>query len=178
MANEPCEGSHQEITFNSVKKFKDHTLEQYVSALAQKTPTPGGGSVAALAGACGCALLGMSARYSLGKAKSKIIENRLKDIIRKTGALQKRLLALVDLDAKAYEALVRARRQSKKHQRLAQKKARAVPQEVARLAYEAMESASYLAKYGNKYLISDVAIAIDMLEASYNGALTLVKTNN
>ena len=55
--------------------------------------------------------------------------------------------------------------------------ARGVPLEVCRLSLKAVEDASLLTSKGNKYLLSDVEVALDLLVASYNAALTTVRVN-
>ena len=76
-----------------MKKYKDHTLQEYLDVLSKKTPVPGGGSAAALVAATGVALLLMVAHYSKGKSKSKSVENRIQKIIARGAALRRRLVA-------------------------------------------------------------------------------------
>ena len=157
-----------------MKKYKNHSLAQYLDVLSQKTPTPGGGSVSALAGACGAGLLSMVTNYSLGKGQPAIVERKLKSILKQAERLRKRFLELVDLDAEAYEKVVKARKGTKLQKKSAQVAARKIPMEVCRLSYQGVESALFLARYGNKYLVSDVSVATDMLLAAYNGSTALL----
>ena len=136
-----------------LKKFKNHTLKEYLDVLSKKTPVPGGGSAAALVAAAGVALLSMVASYSKGKCRTKAVENKIKKIHQQTEAMRKRLLELVDLDAKAYEKVVKARKKPASARKKALKEAGRVPLEVCRLCYKAVGLASYLAKNGNKNLI-------------------------
>jgi formiminotetrahydrofolate cyclodeaminase len=118
----------------------------------------------------------MVTNYSLGKGHPKSIEKKLKSTLRAAQKFQKRFLDLVDLDAQAYLKVVAARKGTKQQQSSAQKAAQKIPMEIQKLSYQAVELALYLARYGNKNLISDVGVATDMLLASYNGAGNLLES--
>lgn len=175
--------SHQQVWIISylkavgMKKYKNHTLQEYLKVLSQKTPTPGGGSTAALSGALGSALLCMVARYSLSRGKPKTVEQKISGVLRQCTTIQNALLDLVDLDAQAYLAVVKARKLNAKAKQAALKKARQVPLKVCRLCFQAVAVAPYLVEHGNKYLLSDVEVALDMLQAAYSGAMANVRAN-
>lgn len=155
------------------KRLKNHTLDQYLGVLAKKEPTPGGGSAAAMTAAMGAALLAMVTRYSIGKDHPVSVDNKLKRHLAKAEDLRKRLTELVDLDAQAYQQVVKARGQSAAQRRAAERAAAKVPKEVGRLCFQAVQLAPYLVEKGNKYLLSDVEIAVEMLKSAYNAALVL-----
>lgn len=159
-----------------MKKFKNFTLKEFLDTLSKKTPVPGGGSVAALCAANASALLSMAANYSLGRQKSKRVEARLKKTFEKTEVLRKRFLDLVDLDARAYMKVVKARSGTAQQKRLAKKQAAAVPEEVARLCQKAIELTPALVKDGNPHLLSDVEVAIELLFAAYKSAIITVNS--
>ena len=153
-----------------MKLLKNHTLAQYLKVLSQKTPAPGGGSAAALTAALGAALLSMAARYSIGKNSSKENDKKLEASLRESERFKKRLCTLIDLDAQAYWKVVKAPRGS-----AAKKKAlagaRKVPLEVARLCCKAVSLAPFLVRRGNKYLLSDIVAAVELLLAGYKAAM-------
>lgn len=155
------------------KLLKNHTLDQYLSALSKKEPTPGGGSAAAMTAAMGAGLLAMVTRYSIGKGHPKSVDNKLKRHLTKAEELRKRLTDLVDLDAKAYQGVVKARGKSAAVRRVADRAAAKVPKEVGQLCFKAVQLAPYLVEKGNKYLLSDVEIAVELLKSAYNSALIL-----
>ena len=66
-------------------------LSDFVEAVAPKTPTPGGGSVAAAVGAMGAALGVMSARFSGAPESEQSLD-----------AVKNQFLPLIDNDAEAY----------------------------------------------------------------------------
>src|SRR3989344_1082898 len=154
-----------------MSNFKSFTLTQYLDVLSQRTPVPGGGSAAALTAALGAALLSMVANYSLGKGKPQAIENKIQKILNKSEQLRKRFLELVDLDAEAYLKVAQAGQGDAKAKKAALKGARAVPLEVGRLCYSAVQLAPDLVKYGNRYLISDVQVAVEFLLAAFKSAM-------
>ena len=160
-----------------MKKFKDHTLEEYLNRLSAREPVPGGGSAAALTSALGAGLISMVTQYSLGKGKSAAVESRLKKIIIKIEDIRSRLLSLVDEDAEAYLSVVAARKLDKKEQRAASRKAAQVPRMICRLSCQAVELTPFIVRNGNPYLMSDVEVALELLLAGYHSALVMVKVN-
>lgn len=159
-----------------MKKFRSHTLQEYLKALSAKSPVPGGGSAAALAGALGAGLISMVASYSKGKSSSKATEKRIKETLKKSEKIRKRLLECVDLDAQAYLKVVRTRTASSRLKGAARKQAGAVPLEVCQLCYAAIQLTPFLVKKGNKHLGSDVAVAVELLLAAFQSAKVHVIT--
>ena len=160
-----------------MKKYKNHTLCEYLDALSRKTPVPGGGSAAALTAATGAALVSMVANYSKGKSQSKKVKNKIFSILKQSEQVRKRLLQLVDLDAQAYLGVVRARTQSAQKRKKALREAGKVPREVCRLCYKGIQLAPYLVEEGNPHLISDLEVAAEMFLAAFNSAHINVGVN-
>ncbi|MBF6591922.1 MAG: cyclodeaminase/cyclohydrolase family protein, partial [Ktedonobacterales bacterium] len=79
-------------------------------ALGSSAPTPGGGAAGALVGALGAALAEMVAQLTLGRPKFADVEVRVRDVVERARAARARLLALMDDDARAYEAVSAAYR--------------------------------------------------------------------
>lgn len=161
-----------------MKKYKNHTIQEYLDALSKKTPAPGGGSMAALAAAGGAALISMVANYSKGKSKSKAVEHKIKGILKASEKARKRLIELVDLDAKAYMGVVKARRGTKAAQKRAAKEAANIPKEVSRICFDLTQLTPFLVQKGNENLISDVIIAVDLLFAAFNSSRVNVEANS
>lgn len=159
-----------------MKKYKSHSLSEYLNALSDKTSVPGGGSAGALSGAMGAALIAMVGEFSLGKGKSKSIERRIISIIKQANNLKKELLELVDKDAQAYRKYRSISKDKKRDKRLALNASRKIQKDVSRLCQKAVNLTPFLVKEGNKYLISDIEVALDLLLASYRSAVTLLKT--
>ena len=161
-----------------MKKYKDHTLQDYLDVLSKKTPVPGGGSAAALVAATGVALILMVARYSKGRPKSKNVERKIQKIIAQGTALLRRLVTLIDLDAQAYLNVVKSRQAGEKAKKTALAKAASVPREVCRLCYRGVDLLPYLVEMGNHHLISDIEVAAELLLAAFNAAVINVEVNS
>ncbi len=168
-------------------RFADLSISAFVDALASPQPTPGGGTVAALAGAMGASLLMMvsglpktrgnteTERETLGKARAAIVP------------LRDRLLALADEDAEAYDRVVAAYRLAKgtdeeKRARKAavqeaMRAATEAPLETLRVIAAAVDQAKTVAQFGNPSAASDVRVALELLEAAAAGAAANVETN-
>jgi len=157
--------------------YTNQTIAAYLNQLASRSPVPGGGSAAALAGALGAALISMAASYSLSKGRSKKAEAKIKSVFQQSEKLRGRLLKLVDLDAEAYLRVVQTRQAAPKIKQAALKKAREVPLETCRLCYRAVQLAPDLVKNGNPRLLSDVKAAVEMLSAAFSSAMFNVEAN-
>jgi glutamate formiminotransferase/formiminotetrahydrofolate cyclodeaminase len=103
----------------------------FLDDLSKGTPSPGGGSAAAHAGAAGAALAAMVARLTVGKKKYAAVEARMWQIIEQADALRAALTAAVKEDAAAFEGYLSAVRMAK--DTAAQQEARAAALETATL---------------------------------------------
>lgn len=160
-----------------MKRYHQYTLNEYLDALASRTPVPGGGSAAALTAACAAALISMVAGYSLNRGSPRRTEERIKKTLQKSEKIRKRLLILVDLDSRAYLRVVASRKSSSVRKKAALVQAAKVPAEVCRLCYEAVGLTSYLFSHGNKNLVSDVEVAVELFLAAFKSAMVNVKIN-
>ena len=88
--------------------FAKQQIEEFVKDLNSVKPMPGGGSAAAVCGAMGAALAGMSAHMTLGKKKYAAVEDRMQEIITETGILQAEMLDMAQEDADMYSLVLQA----------------------------------------------------------------------
>ena len=160
-----------------MNSYQSFTVKKYLEVLASREPVPGGGSAAALVASLGVALISMVAHYSKGKNFSVKIDKRIDSLLKETQNLRARLLRLVDLDAQAYLKVIQARKKSSKAKQAALKQASEVPHEVCHLCYKAVNLLPFLVKYGNKYLQSDLEVALEMLNAAFNSSLINIRVN-
>ncbi|MGQ0796503.1 MAG: cyclodeaminase/cyclohydrolase family protein, partial [Methanobacteriota archaeon] len=138
----------------------DDTVGRFLDAVAAPTPTPGGGSVSALVAALSVALSRMVARLALDKKGYEDRQADLRDMQVRAAAVQARLTALVDEDARAYDAVLAAMRRprgtdSERSDRVARiqeayRRATQVPLETMRLGVEALALAEAAAEKGNR----------------------------
>jgi len=82
----------------------------FVDEVSRDTPAPGGGSVAALAGALGAALGGMVANLSIGKSEYDDRYQELCRLAERAQELKDVLVRGVDEDTRAFDAVISAMR--------------------------------------------------------------------
>jgi methenyltetrahydrofolate cyclohydrolase len=87
---------------DTTERFRDLTVDQFISLLASGEPTPGGGAAAAVAGSLGGALVAMVASLSAGRPKYADHEPLLIEAKAAGQELADRLLDLADEDANAF----------------------------------------------------------------------------
>lgn len=163
------------------------TLGKFVAEVASLSPAPGGGSVAALAGAEGFALLGMVARLTLGREKFASVEAEMKKLLEMASVMQMRLLELVDEDTEGFTQVMAALALPKdsdgeKALRRAELEkatlnAAKVPLETARLCLEGLQRLPELLDGGNPNALSDMGVAALSLRTGLDGALYNVQIN-
>jgi glutamate formiminotransferase/formiminotetrahydrofolate cyclodeaminase len=159
----------------------------FLEKLSAGTPTPGGGSAAAHAGAIGAALVAMVARLTIGKKKYKEVEDRMSEIADRADELRSVLEGAVISDAQAFDAVMKAYRMSQgsagdieaRNNAIEQatRGAAIVPLQVARHAVEVIEMAKEVAEKGNINAISDAGTAALMAKASFTAASLNVEIN-
>jgi len=163
------------------------TVNAFLDELASSSPAPGGGSVAALAGALGAALATMVCNLTIGKKKYADVEDDMKKIKAEAERLRTRFTELVDQDTHAFNKVMEAYGLPKdgdaqKALRLAAireatKEATLVPLEVMKHCIDAMALAQQVASAGNQNSISDAGVSALMLHAACEGAALNVKIN-
>ena len=162
-------------------------VEGFLAAVAAPTPTPGGGSVSALAGALAAALGQMVGGLTLKRKSFAEHHLAVEESSRRLGDLRERLLANVDRDAASYEAVIAATRLPKSTDAELAARARAidqaslaaaqVPLETAELAAEAKRITEGLRAITIPQAASDLAVALALTEAARQGALENVRAN-
>jgi glutamate formiminotransferase/formiminotetrahydrofolate cyclodeaminase len=161
--------------------------QDFLDALAEGTPAPGGGSAAAYAGAAGAALAAMVARLTLGKKKYAAVEDQMYALLERAEALRAALTEAIKKDAQAFEEVMASYRLPKdtdeeaaiRQQAIeaAMLNAARVPLETARMAVEVMELAAQAVEIGNLNAISDGASGAALARASLAGAGYNVRIN-
>ena len=155
-------------------------IKQFFEKLSSATPTPGGGSASALAGALSASLVAMVAGLS---SKQK----RMVDIRKKSLAIQKRLFQAIAEDAKSFDDVMKAFRLPKntEKERLvrtkaiqkAYKKATVTPQLVCQQSIKLLEYSNFLILKGNPNAISDAGVAAFLANAALKGGLLNIGIN-
>jgi formiminotetrahydrofolate cyclodeaminase len=81
------------------------TLDEFLTRLGSSDPTPGGGAMAAVAGALAAAMLAMTCNLTFGRPRYADVEAQVRDLLTETSSWQHRLMELADADADAYLAV-------------------------------------------------------------------------
>ena len=85
--------------------FTDYSCKDFITVLSGKSPVPGGGGAAALAGAIGIALGNMVGSLTVGKKTYAAVEEDIIQCKKKADEITARLLDLMEKDAEAFEPL-------------------------------------------------------------------------
>jgi len=170
-----------------MNKLVDMNIKDFLDELASNSPAPGGGSVAALAGALGVALSSMVCYLTIGKESYEDVQDEIKDVLEKSEHLRIRLTKLIDKDTDAFNDVMKAFKMPKEtdQQKEMRKKAiqngyktaAKVPLETAETCEEILDIAMVVAKKGNKNSITDVAVSALMAQAGMKSAILNVKIN-
>lgn len=168
--------------------YVDRTVRQYTDITAAREPVPGGGSVAAVAGALAAALTTMVGSFTSGNPKYAEHEGRIKEAIAESEALRHQLLDLADQDVEVYSEVTLAYRMPRAtaedkavRQRAVQEAlthAAAVPLAIAKAAHRVLALAAELVDIGNPNLASDIGVAALLAEAALRGAALNVEINS
>lgn len=159
----------------------------FLDAVASADPTPGGGSVAAHAGALAAALVTMVARLTIGKKKYAEVEGQMQAVLQRSEKLRAEFIAAVESDAAAFDEVMKAFKLPKEPEAKAAERQAAIiaatlgasrsPLNVARLAIEVLGLAQQVAQLGNTNALSDAGTAAAMAQASLKGAALNVRIN-
>ena len=163
------------------------TLAQFADTTASEAPAPGGGSIAAYAGALGAALATMVANLSAHKRGWDDRWEEFSAHAEKGLTLQDKLMQLVDRDTAAFDAIMAAygmpkateAQQSQRHQAIqdATRNAIDIPMQVAQLAHEGLAMAADMANDGNPNSVTDAGVGAMCLRTAVLGAVLNARIN-
>jgi glutamate formiminotransferase/formiminotetrahydrofolate cyclodeaminase len=157
-----------ESQFEKTGGFGPMALRDFLNALSVDSPTPGGGSVAALCGALSAALTSMVSSLTYGKKGYEAAAEEMKEVGVRAQTLKDDLLDAVDRDTEAFNKVMEALRLPKATPEQAAEKERAleeatkeatsVPLEVLEKAAEAVGLAGRVAARGFRSSLSDAGV--------------------
>ncbi len=169
-------------------RLVDMTCEAFAEETASESPAPGGGSVAAYMGALGSALGTMVANLSAHKPGWDDRWEFFAGYAEKGHAVMDELVALVDEDTEAFNAIMEvfAMPKSTPEEKAARSaalqkatlNAAEIPLRTMRCAYKAFEVLDAMAEHGNPNSISDVGVGVLAVRAAMMGAMLNVKINS
>ncbi|WP_102126970.1 cyclodeaminase/cyclohydrolase family protein [Deinococcus planocerae] len=165
----------------------DRPVRVLLQETASPAPTPGGGSVAALSGAFGAALVTMALEISLGKQPGEAEGQAMRDLLAELARHRERLQALADEDVAAFGgymdalALPRGSEEERRGRRAALREATraatAAPLETARAVVEVLDLAPRAAELAHKEVVSDVGAGAALLRGALQASLLTVDIN-
>jgi formiminotetrahydrofolate cyclodeaminase len=148
----------------------DQTIERFLDELASASPTPGGGSAAAITGAMGAALVAMVCNLTIGKKGYEAVDADMRALLEQTEALRARLTGMVAEDVAAFDALMASYKLPKttddeKAVRSAAiqaglRQATEAPLACARACADVIRLADRAAEGGNANVISDAGVGV------------------
>lgn len=165
----------------------EETIDRFLATLASDSPTPGGGVVAALAGAAGAALIEMVCNLTIDKKNYEDAWDRMREVRGEAERARSELVTLADRDATAFDGVMKAFRmpmdtEDQKADRAATIQrgylaAAQVPLEIARASASLMPLALETVERGNVNAASDGVSAAQMLFAGTECAIYNVQIN-
>lgn len=152
------------------------SLSDFTEKLSSKAAVPGGGGASALVGALGAALASMVGNLTVGKPKYAAVEEDVKALMLRAKAAEKKLLSLIEEDARAFEPLSRAygipkddpARESIMEKALYD--ASQPPLEMMRVCAEVTDVLSEMLNKGSVLAVSDVGVGAALAAAAMKGA--------
>ena len=168
-------------------KLIDLKLNEYLDVLLSDAPAPGGGSVSALAGAQGAALMAMVCDLTTSKKKYADEHEYCAEIKKEAVELYEELAASIDRDTDAYNLIAAAFKMPKEtpDQKALRKKAIAdgtleatkVPFSVMEFSYKGLKLADRLQGHFNTNCASDYGVGVLNFITCMRGAWLNVKIN-
>lgn len=159
------------------------SVDDFLDAVARRTPTPGGGSVAGAAGALACVLARMVADYSMGKNTAPSVRDKTVAVLHRLRGADEILRGLVTQDAIAYAAMSAAGKATRENPatkpayQVAVLAAVAVPLEAAAAVAHALAAMDELKDFANRHLLSDLGVAAMLAESAARAAWYMVAVN-
>jgi glutamate formiminotransferase len=178
-----AEASEPASTYSPLRKI----VEAYVNRVAEATATPGGGSVAALAGSLAAALGEMVCGVSLKRQSLAEQHAALEAARSHLHAAREKFMLIVDRDAQSYEALMRAMRLPMRTAAEKQLRERAIaraseqacetPLETAEIAVQVTETLSSLTGITTPKAAADLAVAANLAKTARCAGIDNLKAN-
>lgn len=168
-------------------EMKQMTVEELSKLTASNAPAPGGGSISALAGACGAALASMVANLTIGKKNFEGVQAEMERIVARAEQIRAELLDEMQRDTAAFDAVMAAmalpkstdEEKAKRREAIqsAMKGAAEVPLGVAERAASILPLAKDAVQLGNRNAVTDGLVGAMMARTAVLGALFNVKVN-
>jgi formiminotetrahydrofolate cyclodeaminase len=163
--------------------LRDQSVQSFLDQLASSSPTPGGGSVAALTGALAAGLISMVCQLTVGRPRYAAFEAEAQAILAQSEAIRARLTDLIQIDVAAYSTVAAAYKLPKDDPTRTAAIAAAmvvatdVPLQIAEQAAALLLLALPVAQQGNRTAVGDVVAGAQLAVACVHAALINVDAN-
>jgi formiminotetrahydrofolate cyclodeaminase len=164
----------------------DHTIDTWLTELADRTPAPGGGAAGAVHAAIAAALVSMVSQYTTGD-KWQDRQDRMYELHKRAVKLRSQALDLAEADATAFARVGAAYKLPKQSDVEKATRTEAIqaallaaaepPTETVELSRLIIEMAQELAVSANPMVISDVAVAAASAKAALESAIVNIEIN-
>jgi formiminotetrahydrofolate cyclodeaminase len=170
-------------------KLINQSITDFIESVSTGSAVPGGGSVAAAAGAFGAGLISMSCNLTVGNDNYKSQWDEFTNILVDVESYRRELLELVDKDYQVYNGIVNIRKakdtliqkigeyEYKDRLQTAYKHAAEIPLKTAGLSLKSLRYSKIVAEKGNVNTISDTGVGAQLCYAGVVGGLFNVKIN-
>ncbi len=166
--------------------MRDEAIDDWLSALAARQPTPGGGAVAALCAATSAALLGMVTIYTTGPRWADR-ENHMLVLHGELARIRADALSAADDDVAAFATVSAAYQLPKETPEQKQIRTNEIqkallaaaepPAHAGQLTTRLVAIAEELAESGNTNVLSDVAVGASTARAALESAIVNIEIN-
>lgn len=163
--------------------LRHQSVQQFLDQLASATPTPGGGSVAALSGALAAGLITMVCDLTIGRPRYADFDVECQQIRQQSEQIRAELTRLIQADIDAYTLVAAAYKRPKDDPARAQAIIDAsviatdTPLLIAEQAAALIPLALPVAQKGNKSAVGDVIAGAHLAQATVHAALINVTAN-
>ena len=167
--------------------IEQQTVNEFLTALSSKRPTPGGGGASALAGALSGALGLMVGNLTVGKKKYADVAADVAAAMSRLEEARDRMVRLAQEDAEVFAPLAAAyglpagteEEKARKAQVMEENllAASLVPLRIMELAVEVLSDLEELEKKGSVMAVSDVGVAVQFARTAVTGAVMNVYIN-
>ncbi len=167
--------------------IKEQSVDMFLEQLASRASTPGGGSVAAIMGAMGAALVSMVANLTVGKKHDEAVEAEMQHLLDRSETACAQLTDMIQQDVDVFNKVMAAYAMPKETAeetrtrthaiQAALKGATDVPLACARLCADVIALCLPAAEKGNVNVISDAGVAVLAAQAALKSAALNVYIN-
>lgn len=155
---------------------RDVSINRFLDFVAAEEVTPAAGSVTAMVGAGGAALVEMVCHHSRSTERPAAVLEQLEETGEGLRMVRERLLDLSEADANAVDALLDVN-QTHRNDSPEAKRATGVPLAIAEAGLDVLNAAPFVLKHGNRNAVPDGITGVLLTHVTIQASIYLVRTN-